>query len=102
KNFEQIRCVDTANSGGWSGSDVGAWINAAYANLPASGGDIILAAGNYTQTTPIVFGTANKAARIDCAVGGASTLTFTPTTGTAFTYNVGGSGGSHLWGGGLE
>jgi hypothetical protein len=99
KNFEQIRCVDGVNSAAWSGSEAGAWINAAYADLPSTGGDIYVAAGNYSYSTPIVFGTANKPARIVGAPAAGTTLTYTTTSGVAFTYNV---GANHQWGGGLE
>jgi hypothetical protein len=34
KNFASVRCVDAANTPGWPGSDVGAWIMAAIASLP--------------------------------------------------------------------
>jgi hypothetical protein len=99
KNLEQIRCVDVTNSAAWGGSEAGAWINAAYADLPSTGGDIYVAAGNYTFSTPIVFATASKPARIVGAPASGTTLTYTPTSGTAFTYNV---GAGHQWGGGLE
>jgi hypothetical protein len=99
KTFENIQCVDAANSQGWSGSDAGAWINAAYANLASTGGIIMVAAGTYTITTPIVFGTNNKPALLQCAPSGATTLNYTPTTGTAFLYNA---GQAHKWSGGLQ
>ncbi|MBV9179870.1 MAG: hypothetical protein JO356_01045 [Acidobacteria bacterium] len=69
--FQKIRCVDTANSAGWGGSDPGAWINSASATCPsytgpqvtpgvgpvaAPGGcTILLAQGAYTVSTPIQF-----------------------------------------------
>jgi|HubBroStandDraft_6_1064221.scaffolds.fasta_scaffold61612_2 hypothetical protein len=40
KKTENIRCVDAANSAGWSGTTADAWINSAIANLPASGGTV--------------------------------------------------------------
>jgi hypothetical protein len=99
KHLEQIRCVDKMNSAAWNGLDAGAWINAAYADLPSTGGDIYVVAGNYSFSTPILFGTANKPARIVGAPASGTTLTYTRTSGTAFTYNV---GAGHQWGGGLE
>ena len=35
---QNIRCVDSANNAGWSGSTADAWLNAAIADLPATGG----------------------------------------------------------------
>jgi hypothetical protein len=59
KNSENIRCVDTANSVGWTGSDFGAWVNAAVANLPRynskPAGAIYVAQGTYAYSTPIVI-----------------------------------------------
>jgi hypothetical protein len=40
KNFEQVRCVDSTNAVGWSGSDACAWITSAQLNLPSTGGTI--------------------------------------------------------------
>lgn len=34
KNLNNTRCVDGANSQGWAGSDFGAWVNSAIADLP--------------------------------------------------------------------
>jgi len=53
KNFENVRCVDATNSQGWSGSDLGAWVNAASAGIAAPG-HIMVAPGTYTLTTPIM------------------------------------------------
>jgi hypothetical protein len=53
KNLENIRCIDTVNSQGWAGSDLGAWINAASAVL-AGPGHIMVTPGTYTLTTPVV------------------------------------------------
>lgn len=55
-----IRCVSASNPQGWSGSDVGAWINAAIESLPAApvGGEVDVAtnpAGCYSFATPIVI-----------------------------------------------
>lgn len=85
RNFESVRCVDSVNSAGWTGSDAGAWINAAYADLPSSGGFIHLAgaASCYSQATAIAFNTANKPATLVGDGSSASCLNYTPTTGTA-------------------
>ena len=49
KTYNNIRCVDAANSAGWTGTDAFAWINAAIANLPTivgqTGGGIVDARG---------------------------------------------------------
>lgn len=85
KNFEQIRCVDSSNSAGWTGSDVGAWINSAYADLPATGGTIRLAGSAlcYSQSTAISFNTLGKPAILRGDGGNSTCLSYTPTTGTA-------------------
>jgi hypothetical protein len=62
-------CLDAANSAGWSGSDPGAWINAAYASLPSNGGHIRIIPGGYTFSTGVLIGTAGKPAEIDCEPG---------------------------------
>lgn len=75
KYMQQIRCVDAGNSPTWSGSDVGAWINAAYADCPtlATSGStfckIIVAPKSdgscYTATTLINLSTNGKPAILD-------------------------------------
>jgi hypothetical protein len=93
-----------------SGSDIGAWINAAYAELPSTGGKIQVSpipAGGLTQVTPVVIGTLSKPAVIECSPGpgtlvDAGAIYFSPTSGTAFTFNYGGNGTSHPSGAGLR
>jgi len=89
KNFENIRCVDSANAAGWSGTDFVGWVNSAYADCPSTGCDIYIAAGSYTSssTTGILITTNNKPARLLCPAAGAAKLNFTATTATAITFN---------------
>lgn len=94
KNFENVLCVDAANSQGWSpGTDFGAWVNDAYAAANGSGVAVIRVAPNGAPinfTTPIVFGTAGKEALLD--LNGAE-INYTPTTATtAITLNDGPAG----------
>jgi hypothetical protein len=70
------------------GSDCGAQINAAYADLPSTGG-IIIQDVSCSYTTPIVFNTNLKPALLEGFPAGAITLTYTATTGTAMTLNYG-------------
>lgn len=72
----------------FSGSDIGAQINAAYTNLPSTGGVIVVAkAGSFS--TPIVFNTVGKRVLLIGSPGGSVILTYTPTTGTAITFDFG-------------
>lgn len=95
----------TLDASTFSGADIGAQINAAYAALPSTGGRIFVPAGTYSFTTPIVFGTNHKVVNLYCASGGGAsnqavggtTLIYTATTGTSTTFNtndyiVGGAG----------
>lgn len=73
----------------FSGSDIGAQINTAYAALPSTGGVIRIPSGTFSFSTPIVFGTSGKFVSL-IGTGGASTyLKFTATSGKAITYNCG-------------
>lgn len=54
-SLEDIQYVDCANSQGRSGSDIGAWINAAMAALPSTGGYVYIAAGSCSYSTSIVI-----------------------------------------------
>jgi hypothetical protein len=71
RNFQNVRCVDAANSAGWAGSDVGAWVNAALADTP-NGGTVQIAPGAYTLSTQIVL-TSNSS--IECSPNNGSLLT---------------------------
>lgn len=97
KDTEGVLFIDTANTAGWTGSDIGAWINAAYAygktTYGATNGVIIkIAPGAYTQTTPIVMETQFFSFILEGSGdgGGGTNITYTPTTGIAM--NIGGAG----------
>ena len=79
KNMDTIRYVDATNSAGWAGSDIGGWINSAYADLPLAGGMIIIGASTATinYSTPIVFNTVGKPVILDF---NGQRLNFTPLT----------------------
>lgn len=87
KNAEGIRYADQ-----FAGADIGAQINAAYADLPTPGGTIYLACqtsgARYDYTTPIVMATSNKYAVLQglCPSNQSNltgvTLNYTPTTAT--------------------
>jgi hypothetical protein len=47
--------VEPSNDARWQGRDAGAWINAAIASLPGTGGNVYVAAGTYTFSTTIVL-----------------------------------------------
>ncbi|MGA2051146.1 MAG: glycosyl hydrolase family 28-related protein [Terracidiphilus sp.] len=47
--------VDPSNAAGWQGNDAGAWVNAAIASLPGTGGNVYLGAGTYTFSTTIIL-----------------------------------------------
>lgn len=63
--------VDQNNTMGWAGTDVGAWIQAAYNSLPATGGTIYVApkedGSAYAWTSAVNFGTNNKIVTIEGA-----------------------------------
>ncbi len=75
----------------FSGSDIGAQINAAYAALPANGGEIYVpaSASSYNFMTSIIFNTPGKPARLFGAGNIATKLNYTPTSGTAITIDTG-------------
>lgn len=107
KNFEDVRCINQTNSARWSGSDIGAWLNSAYLDLPPSGGSIWSAckqnASSYMFSTPIRFDTSGKFVSVrllgtanEDASGCA--LNYTPTNSTpAVTLDF-----SPAWGGGYS
>jgi hypothetical protein len=76
------------NSANFSGGDCGASINAAYAALPPTGG-IITVYRSCFFTTPILFGTNGKPVALIGAPGGAVTMTYAGTSGTAITLDYG-------------
>ena len=79
------------------GTDVGAALNTAYANLPATGGTIYVAstggagATHALFSTPIVFGTSGKTVSVIGVGENATVLEWTPLTGTAMTVSAVGS-----------
>jgi hypothetical protein len=82
--------------------DIGIGINKAYAALPATGGTIVLPPGSFNFVTPIVFGTANKPGTL-VGSGYGTSLTYTPTSGTALVMNYGpGVVTNHPRGGGIR
>ena len=62
------------------GSDIGTQVNAAIATLPASGGEVYIPAGTYTQTTTILL---PRTVKLHGASGFSTQLNYTPTTGWA-------------------
>ena len=95
--------ITAGNPQGWAGTDIGGWINAAWAYLmatyPNSGGQIKVGPGIFSFSTPIELGAQFYAASLSGS--GASTgfatkeagtsLVWTPSTGTAFTIGGGDS-----------
>lgn len=72
----------------FSGADIGAQVNAAYAALPSTGGTIYIAKGSYSYSTPIVLNTLNKPVLLKGDPAGGVTLTYTGTgTSIACTIN---------------
>ncbi len=71
----------------FTGIDVGARINAAYASLPPSGGAIIVEEGGLFST-PVLFSTPDKPVLLSGLPGDAVTLTWTG-TGAAMTFDYG-------------
>jgi len=83
KNFEQVRCVDNANSAGWAGTDGGQWIASAMADLTiaVSGGTGgIVDARGLTGAQTITAFTVTKAITLMMGPG-----IFTFTTNPAIT-----------------
>ena len=70
------------------GADIGDQINAAYADLPAQGGAIMVEQGG-TFSTPIVFATPGKPALLIGLPGDIIMLTYAGTSGTAITFDCG-------------
>ncbi len=78
----------------FAGADMGAQINAAYLACPSSGCTIIIPAGSFSYSTPIVFGTQYKPVILRGAGAAGfyaacpTTLIYTSSTGIGLTYNV--------------
>lgn len=84
--------IDTVNSRGLGGLDVGAWINSAIALLPAAGGQITMACGTYNGFVTQVNTQGGKNIRlVGCARGG----TILNWSGTGAAFKVGGSSGGY-------
>jgi hypothetical protein len=112
-NVNNVLYVGGPLGSSWGSGDIGSQFNAAYAALPAAGGDIVLlpqtGGGCYLYTTPIVMNTSGKYVHVRSAAPGAG-LTSTTTSGaciqyqhttatTAVTYDVTPSGGGSYVGG---
>lgn len=68
KNLNNVRFVDGDNSQGWAGTDFGAWVNSAIANLPVSAPTIFDGTHTYPQGTIYLY---------PPATGGAITISTT-------------------------
>lgn len=88
-NIESIEYADQ-----FTGADMGAQINNAYAACPSSGCTIYVPAGFYSFTTPILLTTYGKSVQLIGDGGGGlftngiTTLQYNATSGVAYTYNV--------------
>lgn len=71
----------------FTGADCGAKVNAAYAALPSTGGQIIVPTA-CSFSTPILFGTTNKPVILS-SFGNAAIMTYTGSTGVAITFDNG-------------
>jgi hypothetical protein len=83
-------CGSSSTAPSWcSGSEMGAWVNAAIAASP-SGTRIHITASStcYSFTTPIVFGS-GKYDTLEGDPGGGSCIKYTPTAGVAITFDPG-------------
>lgn len=70
------------------GADIGAQLSVAYADLPASGGAIMVTeSGSFS--TPIVFGANNKPVLLVGLPGDIGELNYTGENGTAITFDYG-------------
>src|SRR6266850_6556635 len=96
KNIENILFVDGATClANWGVADMGACLNAAYAALPAAGGEIYIASSSlcYSFSTPIAFTTSGKSVKVEGSGTKSSCLLWTPLSGTALTLDTGNSTG---------
>ncbi len=91
--YHPAACGVLVTAPSWcSGSDFGAWFNAAYAAVVTSAvnGTIVIDPGSYTYSTPIV---ANNAGTRLAVVGSGASLTFSASSGTAMQFGTNTSGG---------
>lgn len=87
-----VRLVDAANTCGWAGSDVGQWINAAVAELPATGGVVYVPAGSFNFSHTINL---NAGIILQCAASGTNDFpTSSPWYGTNLVWT--GTGGTAI------
>lgn len=100
QNIEGTVYIDPTNTQGWAGTDVGAWINSAYAYLQTTygtsfGGIIQLAPGTYSFSTPIIIALTGFSIILrGSGDGNAGTqLVYSASTGKALT--VGGGSGNN-------
>jgi len=77
------------NAAGDGITDDSAALAAAYADLPSYGGSIYLPPGNYVLGSAVAFATANKPVLLVGDPGSATKISYTPSTGTALTFNYG-------------
>ena len=82
QSFDTIKYADQ-----FSGADIGAQINAAYAACPSNGCEIVIPQGTWSYSTGIVIGTNGKPALLYCPVGGG----FFDNAGTVLNYTGSGS-----------
>ncbi len=87
--FKQLNSIRFADQ--FPGLDIGAQINAAYADCPATGCTIMLPASLscHSYSTPIVFGTSSKAVVLKGASRHATCLSYTSDAGNAVTFDTG-------------
>lgn len=77
----------------FNGSDIGAQVNTAYASTQCGATGCRLrippnpSGGCWSYLTPILFNVSSKPAMIEGDPGGATCLTFTPSSGTAITFD---------------
>jgi hypothetical protein len=98
-------CVTTSVNGDinpltFTGSDLGAQINAAYATC-TNGCRIVIPPGNFNVSTGIVISTKGVNASIECS-GTSTNLTWTPTSGTMFEFASNGAGTGNGWASGIK
>lgn len=100
KDIDGTVYISAGNPQGWSGSDIGAWVNAAFAYLVANyatgvnGGTIKIGSGSFNQSTPIDIGQLGFSIILEGNGdgNGSTILNYTPTTGIAL--GIGGASGN--------
>lgn len=100
KQINGMAFIDSGNPQGWSGADVGAWINDAFLYLHTTfgdnnGGGISVGAGSFSYSTPVVLANAGLMSFTLEGRGdgnGVTILNYTPATATIAMAVGGGSG----------